>query len=483
MTETPVTPGDRSPDDGWRPTVDSLQVDATRFLKAVLDNQVDRALELLRDHPELATHDIHCAAAAGHADALRALVEADPGTATRAAMPDGAAPLIYAVLGGIKTRLGVPDARRVEVVRTLLDAGASPNTSVPLDDSAARIPALYFPCDAGDTQVARLLLDRGANPNDGESVFHAAQRNHRACLELLLAHGADLSTPHAEWGNTPLYFLASHREQNPITPSVTLGMQWLLEHGADPNMPSHVKNTAAGDPGLAELPIHKIATSGRPASVARLLVEHGAVIDAVRGDGRTAFTLAVRSGNAPVADYLASVGADTTRLTPFDRLRGACESAQESEARRIVGEHPDVMASLAREDAQALGLAVADGRADSVRLMVELGWPLTTEGEWGGTPLHWAAWSGRVELTRLLIEQGAPVNTRDASYGSSPIAWACHGSTNTSHGVDADYVAIVGQLLDAGATRAESYNRWNEAPESMACPAVVGALKERGFAG
>ena len=99
------------------------------------------------------------------------------------------------------------------------------------------------------------------------------------------------------------------------------------------------------------------------------------------------------------------------------------------------------------------------------------------------TPLHWAAWNGRVELTRLLIEQGAPVNTRDASYGSSPIAWACHGSTNTSHGVDADYVAIVGQLLDAGATRAESYNRWNEAPESMACPAVVGALKERGFAG
>ena len=465
------------------PPRDPVGVCAIRFLKAVVEGQTDRALELLGTHPELATHDVHCATAVGNGTALRGFLARDPSSAFRPTMPDEAAPLIYAVQADLKTRLQVSESDRCEVVRILLDAGVSPNTSLPLPNSTSRIPALYFACDAGDEPVARLLLERGADPNDGESVYHAAERNHRACLELLVTHGADLSSSHAEWGNTPLYFLASYREQGPTTASVTLGMEWLLEHGADPNVASHGKGAGDGNPGRAELPLHKIASSGRLASVARLLVEHGALVDAVRWDGSTAYTLAIRSGNATVADYLASVGADRTRVTVFDRLRGACESANDGEARRIIAAHPDAMNSLSREDAQALGMAVAEGRTEAAGLMVELGWPLTAEGEWGGTPLHWAAWNGRVELTRLLIKHGAPINLRDSAYGSSPIAWACHGSTNSGHGVDADYVAIVDQLLDAGATRPESYNKWDEAPESMARPVVVGALKERGFAG
>ena len=38
-------------------------------------------------------------------------------------------------------------------------------------------------------------------------------------------------------------------------------------------------------------------------------------------------------------------------------------------------------------------------------------------------------------------------------------------------------------LLEAGATRAESYNRWNEPPESMARPSVVAVLRAHGFMG
>ncbi len=462
--------------------MDPLHVHAARFLKAVRDEHVSAAKEIVEAHAAVRSYSIHTAAAVADVTAVESLLAKDPSCATRPTQPDGTQPIVYAVVSDIKNVLGVSATARVEVVRRLLDAGASANAAVPHGDSPAAIPVLYFPCQENNVAIARLLLERGAQPNDGESVYHAAQHNHRECLELLLQFGADLSARHESFGNTPLYFLATHRESNPITPKVTLGMQWLLEHGADPNVPSYVAPSRAGVPGLSELPLHRIAASGRPASVARLFVDHGATVDATRGDGRTAYAMAIRVGNADSADYLASVGADTTHVSTVDRLLGACARSDATSAHAIMRDHPSLIATLSAEDRQELGVAIGEHRDDSVHLMLELGWPLTEEGEWGGTPLHWAAWHGRVALVRELIARGAPINMRDSQYGSSPIAWTAHGSTNANHTYDADYVTIALLLLDAGATRAESYNSWNESPERMASSGVARALKARGFA-
>src|SRR5262249_26153912 len=103
------------------------------------------------------------------------------------------------------------------------------------------------------------------------------------------------------------------------------------------------------------------------------------------------------------------------------------------------------------------------------------------EAAWAGTPLHHAAWLGRPDLVKHLLAIGAPVNARDSRYGSSPIAWAAHGSVNC-RSADDDYVAVVNLLLDAGSTRESSINRWDEPPESMSSRAVALALRKRGFA-
>ena len=42
-------------------------------------------------------------------------------------------------------------------------------------------------------------------------------------------------------------------------------------------------------------------------------------------------------------------------------------------------------------------------------------------------------------------------------------------------------IVITDLLLDAGATRAESFNKWDEAPEGMASAAVAERLRARGF--
>ena len=462
--------------------LDPLHLHAARFLKAVRDEHVSVAAGIFEAHPALRHYSIHTATAVADPETVNAFLAADPASATRSTQPDDTEPMVYAVVQGIKDALSVSESARFDTVRQLLDAGASANASVPPGDAPSRIPVLYFPCVVNNVAIARLLLERGAQVNDGEGLYHAAQHNHRECLEVLREFGADLSSRHASFGNTPLYFLATHRESNPLTAKATLGMQWLLEHGADPNVPSSIAPSRVAVPDALELPLHRIAAAGRGAEVACMLVAHGAVVDAPRGDGRTAYAMAVRVGNTGTADYLASVGADITHVPMVDRLLGACARADEGEAHAIVSANPDIVSLLSAEDRQELGVAIGDNRHATVQLMLSLGWSLVDEGEWGGTPLHWAAWHGRLSLVCALLARGAPINVRDSQYGSSPIAWAAHGSTNAGHDHDGDYVAIVNLLLDAGATRTESHNRWNESPESMASPAVAGALKVRGFA-
>ena len=455
---------------------------AAQFLGALHEHEISRAKGMLDAQPDLATHNILTAAAVGDVQTVSRFLAADPSLATRTNPPDTTEPIIYAVFSELKHALGVTESAQVATVRLLLDAGASPNASVPLPDVSERIPVLYFPCSTNAVAVARLLLERGANPTDGESVYHAAQHDHRECLELLLEFGADLSRGPAQFGNTPLHFLAAHRASNPISNTVVRGMQWLLEHGADPNVPSHGVHEGHPKSQAGETPLHRAAASGHGEAVMRMLVDHGAIVDTPRADGITAYALAVRAGNTSAAAYLAGAGADTTRLTPIDRLLGACATAHEAEAHAIVAQHPAIISQLPPDDRETLGIAVFEDRLDVLQLMLSLNWPLTQESEWGGTPLHWAAWNGRVSMVKLLLESGAPVNVRDTRYCSSPIAWAAHGSLHCERGNDIDYPAIVHLLLDAGATRAESFNQWGESPESVARSSVAEVLTSRGFA-
>lgn len=367
--------------------------------------------------------------------------------------------------------------------RALLDEGADANTVCPLPDGHGDIPVLYFPCVSNNEPLARLLLERGARPTDGESLYHAAQHDHRDILALLVSFGADVSLGPAETGNTPLHFLTSHRATNPIAPQCVRGMAWLLAHGADPNVPLSAIGDGQRPSQLGETPLHRAAANGYDHAVLAMLVNAGADLNALRPDGATPFTLAVRHGNAAGATWLAAQGADRSRLTPTDRLLSACLSVNESEARALLSVHSGLIANLSNDDAGCLLDAFANHQEAAVRLMVSLGWPLTPESEWGGTALHWAAWQGQVDLARMLIEAGAPVNVRDSRYGSSPIAWAAHGSLHCDRANDTDYPAMVHLLLDAGATRAESFNQWQESPESMARPSVVAALRARGFIG
>jgi len=447
---------------------------AELFLTAIRDRKLGTAKRLLARYPDVGRANLFAAAAAGEAEALATLLAAYPQLASAPHPGDGWTPLVYACWSALHT--SSPERARgiARAVEILLDRGVSANEHVLHDpaDPNSKLPALYWACVSGHTAVVELLLARGADPNDGESIYHAAELDRRDCLELLARHGADFSGRHAHWGNTPLFFLAGYKEWAEQSATATAGMRWLLEHGADPDVTSYESR---------ETPLHRVAAYGRGPAVAEMLLAHGATLDVERADGRTPYVLAVRTGNLAMAAFLRERGADPTKLTTVDELLGACLAADEPRARALLAAEPTLLERFGEEDHQAFALASEEKREASVRLMHALGFDLAWEGGWGGTPLHHAAWHGDVGMTRLLLSLGAPIDIRDKQFGSSPIGWAGHGSAHCRR-ADHDYVAVVSALLDAGASREASINRWGEPPEAMSTRAVALLLRQRGFA-
>lgn len=367
------------------------------------------------------------------------------------------------------------DARRtasVAIASRLLAAGADPHAFTLADDGTSKLTALYRASERGNAGIVKLLLERGANPNDGESTYHAAERDHREVLELLLAHGAEISAAHQPWNNTVLYFLCGYDEGQPGAAAATRGMQWLLEHGADPNVPSYDHRST---------PLHAVAARGRAAEVARLLLAHGADPCRGRADGRTPYELAMRAGHVAVGGVLRDAGGAVDPLRPVDAVLSACAVGDEAGARRLLGADSALRGQLLREEPDALLHAAEWGSPAAVPVLVPLGYDLAREHAHGGTALHWAAWRGRPEFVRALLEAGAPVELRDRTYGSSPLAWAAHGSSNC-RAADADYMAVLDALIAAGATLPASLNRWGEPPAGLASAAVAAHLRERGIA-
>ncbi|HEY2954920.1 MAG TPA: ankyrin repeat domain-containing protein [Candidatus Eisenbacteria bacterium] len=445
-----------------------------RFTRAFHDGDGATLRRVIEQFPQVARTSIHAACAACDAAAVEAWLARDPACAHAKFTRSEWTPLVCVAASPLFAMDEARAAASVAIGGRLLALGADANTSTPVPGATngSRLSVLYRASELGNAALVRLLLEHGADPNDGESTYHAAERNHRDVLELLIAHGAEISATHQPWNNTVLYFLAGYRDDQERAKDATAGMEWLLEHGADPNVPSYDHR---------ETPLHRIADLGRGPAVAELLLRHGADPRRPRADGRTPYELAMRAGNGAVAALLRARGGAVETLRPEDAFLHACATGDEAAARAALAAHPALRGELLEREPAAVLHAAESGNASAVRVVAALGFDLGREGPWGGTVLHWAAWRGRVELVRALIAAGAPINVRDQTYGSSPIAWAAHGSNNCRTDDDA-YLAVIDLLLAAGAGREPSFNKWNEPPENLSSETVADHLRARGFA-
>lgn len=104
------------------------------------------------------------------------------------------------------------------------------------------------------------------------------------------------------------------------------------------------------------------------------------------------------------------------------------------------------------------------GRSEVVQFLLEKGIDADWRNGDGQTGLHWATYGQHVEVVRLLLRHGARVDVRDGAFDGTPLDWALHGWSGTSHAAQRERAYDVVALLARAGAKLEM--KWFEENES-----------------
>jgi ankyrin repeat protein len=394
-------------------------------------------VEILAEHPEIATSGIHVAAVLGDDAAVRDFLARDSRDATLKAGPYGADPLVYLCLSKY---LRLDETRSDSFLRAaaaLLDAGADPSAGFwSQGENPEFETALYGAAGvAHHAAMTRLLLERGANPNDEDAVYHSPESRNLDAMKLIVETGRLTDD------NLHLMLIrkADWHDYE--------GVKYLLPKIADVN-----RGWRRGYHALN----HAIARDNS-IEIIDLLFDRGAD-PMVSDDGVTAVASAARKGRRDVLESIDRRGLPYS-LSAVDGLIAACARHDEAAVRSVAARDPGVVAEVVARGGQLIAEFAGVGNAGGIRLLLDLGVPVAapfTNGDAyfdeakDSTALHVAAWRAHHETVRMLIDRGAPVNVRDGR-GRTPLMLAVKACVD-SYWRDWRSPDSVAALLAAGAT-------------------------------
>lgn len=196
-------------------------------------------------------------------------------------------------------------ARAIEIVR------AAPQLSTVKNEQG--LSALALAAYHQQTEVLEEMMKSGLRLN----LFEAAIVGDRETIARTLderERGLDEGSPldqYADDGFTPLG-LAAYFGHNEL-------VRWMIEQGADVNKPARNAMQVA--------PIHS-AVARQNIELCRLLLEHGADVNARQARGVTPLHSAAHNGNAALVELLLAHGADPS--LPMDNGRRPADLAREA---------------------------------------------------------------------------------------------------------------------------------------------------------
>jgi len=403
------------------------------FVRCATGSAPTRAMRLLTMHPGIAHANMYAELVLGDAASVIARLEKDPEAAGRTGGVQDWEPLLYACHTCLHHHAPERAAGLVEIARALLAHGANPNAEYHWNwhRELPRTALWGALCATGQLPLARVLLEGGANPTDGVSTHIAAGSGNLAALELL--HRFGMHADGIPAGVPPLRYILSWADKD-------IGVRWLLEHGANPNLAWGEQN---------EAPLHMAAQRWNVAMV-ELLVQHGADIEQRRADGRTAHTLAELHGNREIAEWLLAHGAKS-ELSSLDHFVAMCARGDRAGAAAMLHSVPKIRQSLGREHHLMMQVPAERGDARVLEAMLACGFdPNVKDGD-GVTALHRAAMAGHADAARVLLEHGAAVNALDGMFSGTPLLWAAEGWSHAS--ANADHLGVARALISAGSSR------------------------------
>ena len=177
-------------------------------------------------------------------------------------------------------------------------------------------------------------------------------------------------------------------------------VQAAIKHGADPNAPIR--------DGLS--PLHWAARNGF-ASVARLLIEHGANVNlqAQGMEGATPLHVVAVYGHKAVAEALLAAGAEVNAMDKWGStpLQYASFNGHEQLLGLLISNGARINNRDRRFGVTAVQVATAAGKENTVRLLVGKGADINTRNNAGETPLGTALRMKHSDIIRLLKRYGA----------------------------------------------------------------------------
>ena len=321
--------------------------------------------------------------------------------------PRPAYPTALVVAIGTNNQASKP---QVQIIQSLLDAGANPNTAglLPLDGTDSDTP-LVWAVRQGNPQIVRLLLDRHANPRTGSHYGEpclslAAQSDHsntQIIAVMLLARGVDVNERDA-YGQTPLMVAVTSGVDSAV-------IKLLLDCGA---------NISARDPGGETALFKSIQNydSDKPDNlpVVTLLLNAGADVNAKGVSGDSALYYSVGTKVFPL---LLSRGAKI--FTPHDPngtwlMHHACDSCCDLFSENK-GDYSVIETLLAR------GVSINSRDWEGVTpLLVAAGLDVDKEDSQQKSPIT-------TQLMAYLLRHGASVDARNG-LGRTPLIIASEAS-------------------------------------------------------
>ena len=186
-----------------------------------------------------------------------------------------------------------------------------------------------------------------------------------------------------------------------------------------------------------------------------LLIRAGASAKAVNRYGVTPLSLATANGNAAIVESLLKAGADPNAALPGGEtpLMTAARVGSLAAVKSLLARGATVDAKDERRGQTALMWAAAEGHADVVQTLIELGSDFRLRLSSGFSPLLFAVREGRRDVVRVLLKAGADVNDtvptdRKRGYGGRlPPA----GASPLLLAVTNAHFQLAADLLDAGA--------------------------------
>jgi ankyrin repeat protein len=353
-----------------------------------------------------------------------------------------------------------------EIVRALLDHGASVNAENGAGETPLYVVSRGVYHSQGDGAcITRLLLERGGNANargkDHSTSLNAASYTARPeIVRILLDHGAN---PHAKTrqGKDSLD-LVSRGEYGPEEDGVRVA-QLLLERGVDANSQDKDRWT----------PLHSACQSGRP-EIVRLLLDHGAKVDAENDDGETPLSIVSggeyrsRSKGVRIAQLLLERGADVNGKPRalWTPLTWASYRGRLDIVRLLVDRGARLNVKIKfRTPLHALSGGEYESQEDGARiaqLLLERGADVNAQEMNRETPLFSAAFFGKIELARVFLDHGAIV-TAEGYDGQTPLHALSRGKC-----VSQDVIRLAQLLVERGAD-VNAPDQVNDTPLHSAC--------------